>query len=123
MPRRQKDPLRPLTRDEQLGLERLGRARTEPAARVARAKALLAVDGIETPILQAPLQAPQMDKNADDPELCEYLVRVSWTKTFPVNSAVWEKGMYANQNTVTKLRNKFTLDRLAERFEIVEADT
>jgi hypothetical protein len=40
-----------------------------------------------------------------------------------VNSAVWEKGMYANQNTVTKLRNKFTLDRLAERFEIVEADT
>jgi transposase len=43
MPRRQKDPLRPLTLDEQLVLERLGRAQTEPAALVARAKALLAV--------------------------------------------------------------------------------
>jgi transposase len=43
MPRRQKDPLRPLTPDEQLVLERLGRAWAEPAALVARAKALLAV--------------------------------------------------------------------------------
>ena len=43
MPRRQKDPLRPLTPDEQVALERLGRAQAEPAARVARAKALLAV--------------------------------------------------------------------------------
>ena len=43
MPRPQKASLRPLTPDEQLVLERLGRAQTESAARVARAKALLAV--------------------------------------------------------------------------------
>lgn len=43
MSRRQKDPLRPLTLDEQLVLQRLGRAQSEPAALVARAKALLAV--------------------------------------------------------------------------------
>jgi transposase len=43
MPRPQKDPLRPLTPEERAGLERLSRARTEPAALVARAKALLAV--------------------------------------------------------------------------------
>ena len=43
MPQRPKDPLRPLTADERLRLERLARSHTEPAAHVARAKALLAV--------------------------------------------------------------------------------
>jgi transposase len=43
MPRPQKDPLRPLTTEEQTALARLSRAQTEPAACVARAKALLAV--------------------------------------------------------------------------------
>ncbi len=48
MSRRQKDPLRPLTADEQTQLERLSRSRTEPAATVARAKALLAVAAGQT---------------------------------------------------------------------------
>lgn len=43
MPHRQKEPLRPLSTDERLRLERIARAHTEPAAHVARAKALLAV--------------------------------------------------------------------------------
>ena len=45
MTRRQKDPLRPLTEQERHDLDRLSRARAEPAAVVARAKALLAVAG------------------------------------------------------------------------------
>jgi transposase len=43
MPRLQQDPLRPLTADERMHLERISRSQTEPAAHVARAKALLAV--------------------------------------------------------------------------------
>lgn len=43
MSRPQKDPLRFLTTEEQTALERLSRAQAEPAACVARAKALLAV--------------------------------------------------------------------------------
>lgn len=43
MPRPQKEPLRPLTTEEQTALLHLSRAQTEPAACVARAKALLAV--------------------------------------------------------------------------------
>jgi transposase len=43
MPRPQKDPLRLLTPEECARLERIGRSHTEPAAHVARAKALLAV--------------------------------------------------------------------------------
>jgi transposase len=43
MTRRQKDPLRPLTDDERDWLMRVARSQAEPAAHVARAKALLAV--------------------------------------------------------------------------------
>jgi transposase len=43
MSRRQKDPLRPLTTEERDLLTQIGRSHTEPAAHVARAKALLAV--------------------------------------------------------------------------------
>lgn len=43
MPAHQRDPLRPLTPDERLHLDHLSRSRTDPAARVARAKELLAV--------------------------------------------------------------------------------
>lgn len=43
MTRRRKDPLRPLTPEEQDILEQIARAQSEPASQVARAKALLAV--------------------------------------------------------------------------------
>lgn len=74
------------------------------------------VNGEEKPILNADLEAPKMYENADDPDLSEYLVRVDWLKTLPTDQAIWEKGMYANQNSATKLRSKFTLDRLTEHF-------
>jgi transposase len=45
MPRRRKDPLRPLTADERRELTRLSRSRTDRATRVARAAMLLAVAG------------------------------------------------------------------------------
>lgn len=74
--------------------------------------------GIGQPILSLPLKAKSMDHDADDPELSEYIVRVSWDKTFPTEQAFRESGMFANQNVVCKLRNKFTLDRLTERFSL-----
>ncbi len=43
MTRRQKDPLRLLSPEEQTALERLSRSQSEPASHVARAKVLLAV--------------------------------------------------------------------------------
>jgi hypothetical protein len=30
--------------------------------------------------------------------------------------AIWQKGMFANQNTVVRLRDPFTLERLMEAF-------
>ncbi len=43
MSRRQKDPLRPVTAEERRFLERLSRSPSQPAAQVARAKALLMI--------------------------------------------------------------------------------
>jgi hypothetical protein len=78
----------------------------------------VSVDGESRPILEAPLKAPSMGENADDPEMSEYLVRVNWIETRSREDAIWEKGMFANQNTACKLRNQFTLDRLTEHFDL-----
>lgn len=46
------------------------------------------------------------------------MVRVEWIKTLPRDKAVWEKGMYANQNSVTRMRSSFTLQRVTEAFAL-----
>ncbi len=74
------------------------------------------VDGKETPILEAPLKASHLSEHAQDPEKYEHFVRVEWLKTHPIAEAYWEKGLFANQNTVCRLRNRFTLDRLQRHF-------
>jgi hypothetical protein len=79
-------------------------------------KFFIDLDGIQTPILKAPHQSPEMGDNADDPDLSEYFVKVDWIKTISIKNAVWEKGMFANQNSACKLRNKFTVERLTEVF-------
>lgn len=76
------------------------------------------VDGVTVPILKADLKASSMEEEADDPEQSEYLARVRWLDTRPREQAVWEKGMFANQNVVAKLRQPFTLQRLAEVFHV-----
>jgi hypothetical protein len=78
------------------------------------------VEGRRIKILEAPLQATNMGWHADDPTLCEYLVRVEWLDTRSREEAVWEKGMFANQNVVAKLRQPFTLQRLNELFDADE---
>jgi hypothetical protein len=76
------------------------------------------VDGVTMPILKAPHETPDLGDEADDPERCEYMARVRWIDVRPRKQAVWEKGMFANQNVVAKLRHPFTLQRLAEVFRV-----
>jgi hypothetical protein len=92
---------------------------TAPALRISDFK--VEVDGAERPILQVPLEAEDMAEDADNEDLSEYLVRVRWLDARPRQSAVWEKGMFANQNVVAKLRQPFTLQRLSEIFNVEES--
>jgi len=75
-------------------------------------------DGVAVNILDAEIDAERMEKNAGDLKKQEYLVGVDWKETRPIEDAYWETGMYANQNTVTKLRNQFTLERLYDEFDV-----
>ena len=77
------------------------------------------IDGNTAKLLEVPdLKATNMAWEADDPDQSEYLVRVDWIDTRPREEALWEKGMFANQNVVAKLRQPFTLQRLAEHFNL-----
>ncbi|BDQ18866.1 endonuclease NucS [Rhodococcus qingshengii] len=87
----------------------------EPAVRVADFN--VDTEGKSIPLLECPVRANSLGENAEDEELSEYLVRVRWLDARPREQAVWEKGMFANQNVVAKLRQPFTLQRLSESFD------
>lgn len=80
----------------------------------------VSLDGVPTPILDAPLDAVNMGEDSGDPEQSEYLVRVRWLDTRSREQGLWEKGMFANQNVVAKLRQPFTLQRLSDFFTVPE---
>jgi hypothetical protein len=46
----------------------------------------------------------------------EWIVPVRWLKHRPRDQAFWKTGLFANQNSATKLRNKFTLEQLITEF-------
>jgi hypothetical protein len=92
----------------------------EPAVPVGEF-ALKDKDGNQIPISKAPLKGPGLSRNADDPDLSEYLVRVKWIATVPVDKAIKEKGFFGNQNSVARPVSPkwdYTVRRLKERFGI-----
>lgn len=79
--------------------------------------AVIMLDGAPAQLAEQPLRASYEHKNADqsdDP--AEYVVPVKWLATRSTEQAVWRKGMFANQNSACKLRNRYTLDVLSEEF-------
>ena len=81
---------------------------------------MVKVQGVQKPILQVPLAATAMDRGMNNPEESEYLTRVEWIKTVSIEKAYRERGMFANQNTVCKLRSQFTLEKLVKHFGLEE---
>ena len=64
------------------------------------------------------LEAPAMDRGTRDPDLSEYVVRVRWMRAVAREDAFWIPGLFANQNSVARLRHRWTLERLCEAFEV-----
>jgi hypothetical protein len=77
-------------------------------------------NGTNKSILEVDLKCTIIKQEPDNLETCEYLVRINWIKTIPEEDAYWEKGLRANQNSAFKLKNRFTLEKLIERFELEE---
>ena len=62
------------------------------------------------------------DGKAETDDTAEWVVPVRWHTAVPAEQAYWEKGMFANQNSACKLRQEFTLDRLAQRFGLGDGE-
>lgn len=76
------------------------------------------VEGAEVALANQPLTGAYKHQGDDVDENAEWVVPVQWTKTVPEKDAYWEKGMFASQHSACKLRQEFTLDRLAQHFGI-----
>ncbi len=59
-----------------------------------------------------------MGDDSESEELSEYLARVRWIDDRDRTEAFWQKGMFANQNVVARLRHPFTLQQLSEHFSL-----
>lgn len=72
-------------------------------------------------IVDCKVKASNMFHDKDDPELAEFLVRVNWLHTVPVEKAVRETGFFGNQNTVCRPTSKkwlHTIERLQKVFRL-----
>jgi hypothetical protein len=82
-------------------------------------EARVRVGGEWAPLAEQELRAGYHHEDLPDGEDSrEYIVPVDWEHIRGRQDAVLEKGMFANQNSACKLRNRFTLDRLAEAFDL-----
>ncbi|AQX81419.1 hypothetical protein BWO91_16945 [Plantibacter flavus] len=87
-----------------------------PAVRFSEAQVV--VSG--TPVLLAnqPLTGSYAHPGAETDDDDEWVVPVRWIHTVPQAEAYQEKGLFANQNSACKLRQEFTLERLAQHFDV-----
>jgi hypothetical protein len=79
---------------------------------------LITADGEQVKLSEQPLVGTYHHTGADTDETAEYVVPVEWLKTRPREQAVRQKGLFANQNSACKLRNRFTLDALYSAFDL-----
>ena len=76
------------------------------------------VNDVETPILEAPLETPNIQNFLGEPDKEEHFVRIRWLETVPLDQAIWEPGLSANQNIVTRLCDARTRRVVLERLGI-----
>jgi hypothetical protein len=77
--------------------------------------------GEKISILEAPIKGNLTRPSDNPPGTEEYLVRVEWIKTLPIQEAIKEKGFFGNQNSAAKPRAKIwqhTVERLSKRFSV-----
>lgn len=86
------------------------------AARFEQASVL--VDGEQTELASLALAGEYWHQGEEIDEKAEWVVPVTWLATLPEKDAYWVKGMFASQHSACKLRQEFTLERLAQRFNI-----
>ena len=78
-------------------------------------QAAISVEGVERRLADLPLAGRyQHNEAGDTDDDAEYVVPVEWIATVPDSQAIWKTGMFANQNSVCKLRKQFTIETVAD---------
>lgn len=82
------------------------------------------VDGELQPLLDQPEVGTQLKLQAlsDDADTSEMVVPVEWLGTRPLSEAVWEKGLFASQVTVCRLRDEHTIELVGAAFGLDDSD-
>ncbi|MCM3658087.1 hypothetical protein M3147_12590 [Agromyces mediolanus] len=77
---------------------------------------MVEVNGVATPLHTLPLAGSYRHDGDVEDEKAEWAVPIDWTHAVPREEAIWRNGMFANQNTAAKLRQKFTIEQVTEAF-------
>lgn len=74
----------------------------------------LTINGVEQLLKDQPLRGNY--HHGEGENFAEWVVPVEWIHQVPREEAFWKPGMFANQNSVTKLRQQFTIDQVSREF-------
>lgn len=81
-------------------------------------EATVQIDGVEQRLADLPLVGNYRYDGDEDDDTAEWVVPVKWTKTFPREQAFRKNGLFANQNSATKMRSQFTIEQVVAAFGI-----
>jgi hypothetical protein len=73
----------------------------------------------EIPILDVAKRGTYHREFLDDPARCEYFLPIQWLQTVPQEKAIYEIGLFGNQNSACKPTTpkwRYTVERLKQRF-------
>jgi hypothetical protein len=84
--------------------------------------ALITIDGEQQKLSDQPLVGNYHHPPVGDEDTAEYMVPVEWITTRPRELAVRKKGLFANQNSACKLRQRFTLKTLYTELGLEDAE-
>jgi Endonuclease NucS len=79
--------------------------------------AIVEVDGHTRKLSECPLEGGYEHEGGE-----EWILPVRWIRTRRREDAIRQPGMFANQNSAAKLRNRFTLEILAREFDLEDLD-
>jgi hypothetical protein len=83
------------------------------------AEFIVTAGGREVPLLKVPLRNENIKRDAADPELAEYLVRVEWEWAVPGDRAYWEPGLFWRRGTTAvELRDPATTRRVCDYADV-----
>ena len=75
-------------------------------------------EGVERRLADLRLDGRYRHPGDEDDDNAEWAVPIAWERTVPRDQGFWRTGMFANQNSVARMRNQFTIEQVTAAFGI-----